>query len=374
MLKKNKRTSLLFAVLMLSAALQTGTYVVSRFFIPLMGLCLFLLYGFKLGFNVISKSSRDLIKLHIIVFLLFCAFSIIGNIYFKEILFDYVKLFLAFGLSLSAILIIPSLSMEGLRYWSRVTLYIVLSLFFLDAVVRFNSFDLDFFLGNFYRYKLYSRFFFDSNALGLYLLIYFSFFLFLIRRGIFSQKRDKILVFLLYLACWLSFSRSVIISLNLLVLYHAWNYLGRASRNALLLIMICLFPYAIQEVYEAVLSDGSGLTKLLIFKDTFNKLFELDFHEMLFGHGINAGNYTFSYKVGNYAHALIPMLLGHFGIVGVILYFSFFIYAAIYSRLANLYLLIPMFISGLSYLHPFYESVFLVNMLIVSINNKLKYD
>ena len=82
------------------------------------------------------------------------------------------------------------------------------------------------------------------------------------------------------------------------------------------------------------------------------------------------GNYTYSYEIGKYSHAFIPMLIGQFGILGFLLYgLYFFISSAIFSN-KNLYLLIPLSITGLSYLHPFLETIFILNALIIGIEIK----
>ena len=68
---------------------------------------------------------------------------------------------------------------------------------------------------------------------------------------------------------------------------------------------------------------------------------------------MNAGAYLYSYEEGAYAHAVLPMLMGQVGLIGLVVYIVFFI---LYGRLvARNYLIIyfPIFLIGLSYLHPF---------------------
>lgn len=373
---KISRGFIVLLIVFVGSTLQLGDLVMARYFIPLctMILSLFTMLSFKVRFK--RTYLMDYIRLHFIVLLFFVTLSFIGLSEMSELSFDLVKLSLAFGISLTVVLALSLVKKSTIIFVSKLALLSVLILFSIDALVRFRYFDLTYFMGNFYRYKLYSVFFFDTNALGLYGLLYFGFFLFLLRFYRIRSRFYSISLIFLYIFCILSFSRSVILALHLLLVYHLIHRIGRFAKLSLAFLLVTTIGVLSASIVEYVSNDGSGLSKILIYSDVLEKFENLSFRAVLFGHGINAGNYTFSYKQDHYAHALGPMLLGQFGILGVTGYLFYFWFLGKKVAFSNLYLVIPVFIAGLSYLHPFYETIFLVNGAIVGVrlNNSIHED
>ena len=77
-----------------------------------------------------------------------------------------------------------------------------------------------------------------------------------------------------------------------------------------------------------------------------------DIIHILFGYGIDAGAKVYSYKEDAYAHALIPLLLGQFGILGTILFFFFFIYYSFKIGFFGWLLFFAIVFSGFSLADP----------------------
>lgn len=127
-------------------------------------------------------------------------------------------------------------------------------------------------------------------------------------------------------------------------------------------------------VYQALVlvgSDGSGATKLDVLKRIAEIAPALDFKKFIFGCGINEGNYTYSYEEGAYSHLLFPMVLGQFGLLGIILYVLFFCFIYYITKGYIFIFVFSASVVGLSYLHPFLESIFLVNGILLGLFYKV---
>ena len=125
-----------------------------------------------------------------------------------------------------------------------------------------------------------------------------------------------------------------------------------------LMIVILITIFSFSYIIELVSSDGSGVSKILIFESVIKNFYKISSFEFLFGYGINQGNYIYSFYEGEYSHLLLTMLLGQVGLIGLIAYMFFFLMMILKSNNEVTIVFIPFFIVGLSYLHPFLESVF----------------
>src|SRR5690606_3785470 len=100
-----------------------------------------------------------------------------------------------------------------------------------------------------------------------------------------------------------------------------------------------------------LIQDSSFNTKINIFY-SLNTIAEHGLINILFGYGVEAGGFIYSYKEGAYAHALIPLLIGQFGLIGLIAYFSFLIYLSFKVGFYGWLLSFAIFVSGLSLSDP----------------------
>ncbi|MCF7487636.1 hypothetical protein L3V33_16875 [Vibrio sp. A2-1] len=121
--------------------------------------------------------------------------------------------------------------------------------------------------------------------------------------------------------------------------------------------MVAAILLLIPKLYEFVLSDSSGSTRILIFQHTFSEFGSDTISEMFFGLGEGLGKIRFSYEEGAYAHALIPLLLGMSGLIGTATYFMFWVILILSERMLFLFLG-PLFITGLILLPPYFEVIY----------------
>lgn len=211
------------------------------------------------------------------------------------------------------------------------------------------------FLGNqyFYAFKFSSIMFFDSNFVGLFLLPLLVLNLFCLN----FYKEKKVLKFLLVIILiliFLSFSRSAIItSIAILYFYFMYNLI---KKNVILFLFIIFFSlsfgfFGLISFFDLLLQDDSFETKLSIIR-SINKVVDQDLVHVLFGYGVDKGGTIYSYREDSYAHALIPLLLGQFGIVGVSIYFSALIYYSFKVGFFGWLLFFAIIFSGVSLADP----------------------
>lgn len=360
-------------LLILSSALQFGDYFFARYFLPMLSLVLMvviLLFSKKAKKDNIVKSC---FLLHFIVFSLFVCLSFIGYSEVDEIVFDIVKLFLAFGLSFFVFYSVYYASIDSVRRTLIATIVAVLFVYFIDTMYRFSGFNITSLLRNFYIYKVDSLFFVDTNSLALYGVFYFSmiYYYFIYH----AQGRRLLLrfsLFFIFVFILLTFSRAAISSLFFIFLFDWYFKRGFNVKFIFSLFLMILMVFFIPALILLIASDGSGLTKVITYTRFWDLLWLQDLRGALFGYGINEGNYTYSYREGAYSHAMIPMVTGHFGLLGLFLYFMFFLYSAWITKGHSLYAFLPAFIAGLSYIHPFVETLFVANAFIVGLYLKNK--
>lgn len=204
----------------------------------------------------------------------------------------------------------------------------------------------------FYAYKFSSIMFFDSNFVGLFLLpilILNLFYIEISRKLIF-----KILLIVVLFLIFLTFSRSAIITATIVIYIYSMYIVMRWNKQFFfisLFLTFFLFSIGLFYLYTALIQDGSLKTKLGIFS-SLNAIFENDLINIFFGYGVETGGTVYSYKEGAYAHALIPLLLGQFGLIGLIAYFSLLIYLSFKIGFYGWLLFFTIFTSGLSLADP----------------------
>ena len=192
---------------------------------------------------------------------------------------------------------------------------------------------------NFFYFKYGSIMFHDSNYVGLNaipLLI-----LSLVnkdRRILFSSIFSVIILFSLSRSAWIV----------TILIFAIWFI--RANRfliNAMYMFGIPLSLAAIYVLYGVVSEDRSFLTKVALFSALGNAS-DIPLTNFLFGFGYEIGSYIYSPGSSAYAHALIPLLLGEVGLVGMIVFFlswSYLIYRFGFVVFLNF---VAMFVCGLS--------------------------
>ncbi|WP_199438216.1 hypothetical protein [Vibrio owensii] len=223
--------------------------------------------------------------------------------------------------------------------------------------------------GGFYKYKLGSPFFQDSNFAGLFSLATLILVMELSR---YTKTFIKLKYALLTLIIVITLSRALYVSVLVMLLYV--KFLDDiAFRKLIIYLIISLFIsyisiFAILTIFQ---HDHSFMTKFKVWGDLYNKSFEIDVFSLLFGHGFDIGKYIFSYNQGSSSHSMIPQLIGEIGLIGTIAYI---ILLYIYLRRANygaLYFSIILLI-GFSLFDPWEPMYFLVIGLITGLNYKVR--
>lgn len=239
-----------------------------------------------------------------------------------------------------------SINKEYRHYWfwllTRLVVFAI-SFAIIEAVLRIGfgenfltssrgqfSGGVDEFIENsiFYKYKIGSPFFTDSNFVGLYLLPFW--FLYIVlksqndSRNYITPKFHFIIVISFSILALLTFSRSY---LFVFVFFSICVYVFQNIKRSILVVLTPLFSFAfswtVSHIFTIVRDDFSFQTKLKVWTNTFNNFSEQSVSDIMFGNGFANGKFIFSYAEGNSAHAMIPQLLGEIGLLGLLLYLAF---------------------------------------------------
>ncbi|MEY0590092.1 O-antigen polymerase [Providencia manganoxydans] len=204
----------------------------------------------------------------------------------------------------------------------------------------------------FYSFKYSSILFFDSNYVGLIALMI----VFILKYIHFSSTiiKTSLLEFIAVSLLVLSFSRSAIL---VVIIFYFYYYFVLSSHRNVRFISIVLFGILITIsplfIMDSNIQDGSFDTKVQIMLSLYNKFDEIPAVQLLFGAGPVVGGYIFSYKDGEYAHALLPLIMGELGILGILIILFFYAYIILKLKKWGVMFLIVTFIPGLSLIDPY---------------------
>ncbi|MFM4956267.1 hypothetical protein ACEUCD_11380 [Aeromonas veronii] len=206
---------------------------------------------------------------------------------------------------------------------------------------------------NFYVFKYGSFMFTDSNGLAIILVSLL---------GLTLLMRYRLLSLWTITLILLCFSRSAYLGAVFTCLLYYLFFVNKSMVakhiNIMLVGMLSFFSIYWLIYSFNILEDGSLITKFEIFSH-LNKVFDYPIESVLFGFGIDKGNYIYSPGSDYYAHALIPLLLGHVGIIGVVIYLLVMFYSAfIYGFRIGMIFFIPFLIMGLSLASPWEPAPF----------------
>lgn len=349
-------------ILCILNTIQIGEYGIDRFVPPLIGAMIsWVLYIYNtLKFRLMV--SLQIILVHFLPFLILIACAGIGTPNLLEFAFDFTKIFLAFSMSYLLSVQIYFLNIDSIKKIINYTLFFSILILSIELLIRVSTNQgsvLDIFLMNFYLLKVNSPFFQDTNATALYAMSFLCVAVyynneFLVQKS----KLISFLTFLIFAFIVTTLSRAAIISSIALFIFTVFMQVSLSKKVIFMMfsLIICFWGFTL--LLGVVSSDGSGVSKLLILENVIDKYDAMSTSDFLFGFGINQGNYIYSFHEGEYSHLLLTMLLGQVGIIGVFTYVMFFVFKICTSKFSVAYVFIPYFIVGLSYLHPFLESVF----------------
>jgi hypothetical protein len=370
---KKKLNNIALLILLVGSTLQYGDYIVSRYFIPL---CSIIIGWLILIFTIktFNKYEKKLFQLHLYSFTGFAVISLVGLGDLDEYIFDVIKLFLAFSSSFLVFYFIVKADWTALNKSLLIMFYSAIIFLFLESIGRGSSvltFEFSRVIENFYLAKINSPYMVDANAVGLYALIYLLLASYIIIKS-WSSKiwKYKLIYTMLSVFVLLTLSRTAIAGLIVVMLIFVYKYLYNKFKILTITLYIVLAIFLIIYIFGVILEDGSGKTKLGVIESLIEIGPNLDLRGILFGFGINEGNYVYSYEAGKYSHLLIPMVLGQFGLIGFYIYFLYFAYILYLSKGSLLIFYGVLAMVGLSYLHPFLETIYFANGLLLGIYYK----
>ena len=213
----------------------------------------------------------------------------------------------------------------------------------------------------FYKYKMSSIMFTDTNDVGILILLTMGLTLYLK-----SSKMLKISFYiqlLFFVLLILSFSRAAIvaylISYFILNVYNRLNILGRFIANIIIMV-------AVVYLFILFLSDGSFLTKIEILQKCYTYILNANFCDLLFGIGYAQSETA----LGIYGHNYIVLYLVEFGLIGLILFSVTVLSIYMQTNSFAKYLIYPYLIAGLSFAPYILPYFFLYSAVIKRLSTK----
>ena len=205
--------------------------------------------------------------------------------------------------------------------------------------------------GSFYKYKFYSFMFFDSNFAGLMILVLYFFCKYLI---IYYNIKLSIYKKILFILCFLTWSRVAMLSLLLSLFYFFYNIKNKKTkfkrivgiRLALFLCIVCACLVMLYNLlYEYLYGlDGSLNTKFKLVEGVMNLLDLNNEYNILTGFGIGKS----AEHLGTYPHNFFLLYLLDTGVVGLAIELLYFIFILCKQNLKGLLIFIPFFIAAQS--------------------------
>ena len=227
-------------------------------------------------------------------------------------------------------------------------------LFLVDAIYRFSNIGLNV-LNNFYLVKTNSLLYADTNAVGINssLLTLYAFYLY----KTFKSPKYLIYIYLFIIFTILTFSRAAMCAIlfSFLILYSYNSFFTKRHYKIsfrkfpvkiLILIPLILIMFAIiLFIAQFLVSDASFLTKINIFEYISIFFDKMSINNLLFGIGFDN---TSSY-FGLYAHTYLATYIIETGLLGYLLITSFLL-TILAEHKKTIYLLLPFFFLGFSYI------------------------
>lgn len=265
---------------------------------------------------------------------------------------------------------ISSIDFKSVVYWSSITslsialLEVYLRLFHSSKILALKGgYDIDrvesginagLSADNFYSFKYASLMFTDSNGLAIILVSLFALML---------VFRFRVLSLIVCVLIFFTLSRSAYLGATLTLLIYMFFFGNHFKSNVKISFLAVASSFVLVVIYSFIDShtsfhDGSLATKLDILT-SLSKLGLVNFKELIFGFGIDRGNYIYSPGENYYAHILFALTLGQVGLLGTVLYLILFVLLGYYYsfKLAVLFF-VPFLFMGLSLASPWEPAPF----------------
>lgn len=361
-----KTDRLLIYIIALSF-LQFSFFPLGRYFLTLQ--CYFV--GFTMLFFSCGFKRGDLFWLVGFIILMVLASHSAED--FNELFLANLKLIFAFmALYLGKNLIINTDESKYVLF--KLVNFVVIITIAIDLFFRLKwvGYNISQVFNNFYLLKFGSVMFSDSNGVGMYACVCIAINMLLYK--FVPKKLWYVCQLTLFFLVIFTLSRSAITSAAVGFLVFFFYRLSLSIKeeqrhiSILIIVLFILFSsiFVIPEILQDIIKDGSGSTKVKIFM-SIPELMGADLFSDIFGRGLTVGGKYFSFDSNvKYAHAALPLLLGFFGILGLLIYF---VMITIPFRVNRDYapVFIIFFLMGLSYLEVLFEGLFF--LLGLSINS-----
>ncbi|WP_114729092.1 O-antigen ligase family protein [Vibrio cholerae] len=253
----------------------------------------------------------------------------------------------------------------NLYRWSG---YILCAFLLIELAVRINIGSLS--LGLLYGFKK-SLFYFDSNFIGIMIMSFIMFYLYLSKV---YNHNFRLLICFLFLFLILTMSRAAIFStlIACCIFYSKKNFKLKAYSSLLLYAMIFLsFSYIyLFDDYSFQDLDGSFNSKFYIVSKAIDIYNSLPESYMWFGIGLgNFDKYT-----GIFAHNIFVTIFIEMGIIGSVVFILLVAFSALKSNSMALYIWVPTLICGISLFGVYTPYLFLINAAIFLENKKINSE
>lgn len=262
------------------------------------------------------------------------------------------------------IYLLPKLNNNQVLKINNLFLLVNALLYCIDLLYRLILFKFNIIsvFSNFYAFKIQSLLYFDTNMTGFITLMlqFYCFYLYEKFKNI-----NYLIYFIIFTILTLfSFSRSAIFSMlvTFVIIYIFRNlkiffqYLKRKNfsinkipirfftSTITIFASLIIFLFLLFFILQFLSKDGSSLTKLKLYYDTFEFIRIAPLQELLYGVGFNNGKiYTIIHT-----HTYFTTYIIESGLIGFILMTSFLFSILLYCK-KTYYILIPFFLCGLSF-------------------------
>lgn len=307
-------------------------------FVISMGM-LFILFSFYPRFQIGRLRMDD--KILILLSLLLCVNVTIttainnGNI---SSFITYIFSVICFTLSFT-VTQIPKRNIKKTFYLFK---YISLLLFVVEVIYRFSYSQAKHSYFYFYDYKHNSIMFPDTNATAVCIEFFLAFLLYLKTRNVIKIYLLEILIGFVLL--FLTFSRAALFGL---VCFGAiWFFLKCKSYIVKYLMLMSVFIAGIV-IITVFIKDGSFITKLDLYAQTFDYIQRVDYLHLFIGNGLDSSVNILT----RYGHTFVTLYIVELGINNFILLLAL-LSILVFKTKYSLFLIVPYIVSGASYM-PF---------------------
>lgn len=199
----------------------------------------------------------------------------------------------------------------------------------------------------------------DTNYVGIVIAFFIGFMCYLRDRKILHISKFEILLY--FILCILTFSRAAIFgTLGIFVYFYVFKKFPITLKFLSILSLIVLVPI----LFMFLTADGSFLTKIQIYIETWQYILDIDIWHFFYGNGLESSTLFLS----RYGHTLLTLYIIEEGVIGFFVLLLFLLLNVIGTEY-TLYLIIPLILMGFSYMANIIPYFYLFLGIIYNIEN-----